>query len=55
MEASPSSTLTWEDVSIGGAETFTLWHREMTASAAAIFSVVECLDSCLESSCHALF
>ena len=50
MEASPSSTLTWEDVSIGGAKTSALWDRDMTASAAAAFSVEECSDSWLELS-----
>ena len=49
-EASPSSTLAWEEVSIGGAETSALWDRDMTASTAAAFSVAECLDLQLESS-----
>ena len=48
-EASPSSTLAWEEVSIGRAETSALWDGDMTASMAAAFSVVECSDSQLES------
>ena len=46
----PSFTLAWEEVSIGRAETYALWDRDMTASAAVAFSVVECLDSQLELS-----
>ena len=49
-EASPSSTLAWEEVSIGGAGTSALWDKDMTASAAAAFSVVECSDLQLELS-----
>ena len=54
-EASPSSILAWEEVSIGGAGISTLWDRDMSASAAAAFPKAECSDLQLESSAMPCF
>ena len=49
-KASPSSTLAWEEVLIGGGGASDLWEGDMAASAVAAFHMAECSDLSLESS-----
>ena len=54
-EASPSSTLAWEEVSICGPRASNLWDGDMTACAMAAIPAAECSDSWLGSSAMPCF
>ena len=49
-EASSSSTLDLDDVSMGGSETSDFWGGDVVTTAVVIFSREECLDSQLDAS-----